>query len=121
MLLAELHHPQPEPTTIYEDNRATIIIAEGNVSSAGRAKHIDVRYKHAAESVRNGICILQYIASAWNFADIMTKALANTKFRSVRDLCLNPATRPPEAVSSPTTHSETACFFLHLDTTDSPW
>ena len=121
MLLAELHHPQPEPTTIYEDNRATIIIAEGNVSSAGRAKHIDVRYKHAAESVRNGICILQYIASAWNFADIMTKALANTKFRSVRDLCLNPATRPPEAVSSQTTPSETACFFLHLDTTDSPW
>jgi hypothetical protein len=39
------------------------------VCSGGRTKHIDVRFKHAAKSIRKGV----YIASARNFADILTK------------------------------------------------
>ena len=91
MLLDGLHLPQTAPTTVLEDNRAAIIIAEGTVSGGGRAKHIDVRYKHAAESVRNGICTIRYIASAWNFADILTKPLAPTKFQTMRLLCITPS------------------------------
>jgi hypothetical protein len=30
----------------------------------------------------------------------MTKALATMKFRSMRDLCIHPSSRAPEAVSS---------------------
>ena len=102
MLLDGLHLPQTSPTTILEDNRAAIIIAEGTVSGGGRAKHIDVRYKHAAESVRNGICTIRYIASAWNFADILTKPLAPTKFQTMRLLCITPSSRPADSVAAST-------------------
>ena len=102
MLLDGLHLPQTAPTTVLEDNRAAIIIAEGTVSGGGRAKHIDVRYKHAAESVRNGICTIRYIASAWNFADILTKPLAPTKFQTMRLLCITPSSRPADSVAAST-------------------
>ena len=129
MLLAELHFPQAEPTTILEDNRAAIIIAEGTVSSNGRAKHIDVRFKHAAENVRNGTCVIHYIASAWNYSDIMTKALAPTKLRSMRDLCVTPASRPASTVRASTdlvdrlaaccaTASASHYFLYHFDLDD---
>ena len=53
-LMAELGFPQEEPTLIWEDNRATIMIAENDSSSAGRCKHIDVRFRFVAEAVRDG-------------------------------------------------------------------
>ena len=110
MLLAELGYAQTQPTEVLEDNQAAIVIAEGTVSGGGRAKHIDVRFKHAAECVRNGICKVRYIASAWNYADLMTKPLSPIKFRHVRDLCVTPHARPADAVSA----SPTDAFFAHF-------
>ena len=45
MLLEELGISQKESTLVWEDNKAAIVIAEAESSSAGRAKHIDVRFK----------------------------------------------------------------------------
>ena len=54
MLLEELGNSQKESTLVWEDNKAAIVIAEAESSSAGRAKHIDVRFKKVVESVRDG-------------------------------------------------------------------
>ena len=86
-LMAELGFPQEEPTLIWEDNRATIMIAENDSSSAGRCKHIDVRFRFVAEAVRDGVVRVRYCPSAYNYADILTKALVSVKFDSMRHMC----------------------------------
>ena len=47
--------PKKEATVIYEDNQATIRIAENDTVTA-RTKHIDVRY-HA---IRWGLCVYEW-------------------------------------------------------------
>jgi hypothetical protein len=88
--LNELGHKQEEPTLLWEDNKAAIIIAEGETSSAGRSKHIDVRFKHVAQSIREGVARVRYVSTKWNYADIMTKPLTKLEFKRLRDLCLRP-------------------------------
>ena len=92
MLLEELGHTQGDSTLIWEDNKVTILIAEGESSSAGRAKHIDVRFKKVAESVRDGTVRVRYVPTDWNYADIMTKSLVEVKFKRCRDMCVTPRT-----------------------------
>ncbi len=36
---------QAEPTLIYEDSRAAIMVAEAECSAGGRLKHVDVKYR----------------------------------------------------------------------------
>jgi hypothetical protein len=79
--LNELGHRQEEPTLLWEDNKAAIIVAEGETSSAGRSKHIDVRFKHVAQSIREGIVRVRYVSTKWNYADLMTKPLARLEFK----------------------------------------
>ena len=86
-LLTELGYPQPEPTLIWEDNKAAIIVAESETSSASRCKHIDVRFRFIAEALRERAVRVRYVASAENYADIMTKPLVHVKFEMCRDLC----------------------------------
>ena len=88
--LNELGHRQVQPTLLWEDNKAAIIVAEGETSSAGRSKHIDVRFKHVAQSIREGVARVRYISTKWNYADLMTKPLAKLEFRRLRDLCQRP-------------------------------
>jgi len=90
MLLEELGNSQKESTLVWEDNKAAIVIAEAESSSAGRAKHIDVRFKKVVESVRDGTVRVRYVPTDWNYADIMTKALSETKFKKVREMCVSP-------------------------------
>ena len=75
---------------LWEDNKAAIIVAEGETSSAGRSKHIDVRFKHVAQSIREGVARVRYVSTKWNYADLMTKPLAKLEFKRLRDLCLRP-------------------------------
>ena len=75
---------------MWEDNKTAIIIAEGETSSAGRSKHIDVRFKHVAQSIREGVARVRYVPTKWNYADLMTKPLAKLEFKRLRDLCLRP-------------------------------
>jgi len=77
-LMEELGKPQPPGTILWEDNKACIILAEGETSSGGRSKHIDVKLQHTAESVKQGVVSIRDIATAWNYADIMTKPLTWT-------------------------------------------
>ena len=72
---------QVEPTLLCEDNKAAIIVAEVEMSSAGRSKHIDVRFKHVAQSIREGVARVRYVSTKWNYADLMTKPLAKLKVK----------------------------------------
>ena len=89
-LMEELGKPQQEGTVLWEDNKACIILAEGETSSGGRSKHIDVKFRYIAENVRNGEVCVRYIPTSWNYADMMTKPLGKIQFRRVRDMCVAP-------------------------------
>jgi hypothetical protein len=60
--LNELGHRQEEPTLLWEDNKAAIIVAEGETPSVGRSKHIDLRFKHMAQSIREGVARVRYVS-----------------------------------------------------------
>jgi hypothetical protein len=93
-LMEELGKPQQEGTVLWEDNKACIILAEGETSSGGRSKHIDVKFRYIAENVRSGEVCVRYIPTSWHYADMMTKPLGKIQFRRVRDMCV-----APEAIS----------------------
>ena len=92
-LMEELGYAQESGTILWEDNKACIILAEGETSCGGRSKHIDVKLRHIAESVKEGIVSVRYIPTAWNYADIMTKPLGRIQFARIRDLCMMPEVR----------------------------
>ena len=74
-LLYELGHEQVESTLVWEDNRAAILIAEQETSSAGRCKHIDVKLRFVAEAVKDGVVRVRYTPTDSNMADLFTKPL----------------------------------------------
>jgi hypothetical protein len=55
MLLREFGCPQEESTLIWEDNKACILLAENESSSTGRCKHIDTKFRFAAEVISDGV------------------------------------------------------------------
>ena len=50
-LMNELGRPQKTGTLLWEDNKACLIIAEGETSVAGRSKHIDIKFKYVTENI----------------------------------------------------------------------
>ena len=103
MLLEELGNSQKESTFVWEDNQAAIVIAEAESSGAGRAKHIDVRFKKVVESVRDGTVHVRHVPTDWNYAFMVVVPLHVTSgcadvllWRSL--LCL-PGTASPHALT----------------------
>ena len=88
-LMEELGSRQVDSTLIYEDNRACILIAANESSSAGRCKHIHVKFRFTAEAIQRKEIKIQYIPSKLNYADIFTKALTEAAFKGCLDLCRN--------------------------------
>jgi hypothetical protein len=83
-LLAELGFNQ-EPTEVFQDNRACVQMANGNVNHQ-RSKHIDIRHHFIQEAIENGDMKLTWVPSADMVADIMTKILPAPAFIRLRDL-----------------------------------
>ena len=83
---SDLGYEQKGSTIIWEDNKACIIVAEGEVSIARRSKHIDVRFKAVEQSVKDGTVCVRYVPSKWSVADIMTKPLDKIEFKRLRDM-----------------------------------
>ena len=75
-------------TTVFEDNKSTIKLAEGSGAHL-RTKHKGVRW-HALRDwvVSNGDLALEYIPTGEQQADILTKGLARVKFQQLRDLLM---------------------------------
>ena len=95
-LLKELGHPQTDSTLIWEDNKAAILVAEQECSSAGRCKHIDVRFRFVAQAIKNREVRVRYTPTDVNVADLFTKALTPAVFERLMGLVSGDATMPEE-------------------------
>ena len=87
-LMRELGHKQRESTLIWEDNKAAILIAENECSSAGRSKHIDVRFKFVAQAIAEEAVRVRYTPTDMNLADLLTKALPTATFERLLRRCV---------------------------------
>ena len=87
-LLHELGFSQKQPTIIHEDNQGAIALSL-NDGFHGRTKHIAIRHHFIREAVANGSVILQYIPSAAQLADLLTKNVATKIFDSLVDKLVN--------------------------------
>jgi hypothetical protein len=81
-LFADLGHPQDSPTTLYEDNTATIALAR-NPRQHNRTKHIDIQYHFIREYVANNTVKIEHIESKDQLADLLTKGLNREKFNTL--------------------------------------
>ena len=62
-------------------------ISENECSSAGRSKHIDVRYRFVAQAVTEGLVRVRYNPTDMNLADVVTKALPAATFDRLVKKC----------------------------------
>ena len=73
---------------VFEDNQGGIALAENLLSSA-QSKHINVRFHFVRELLHANKYETQFVASKEQHADILTKSLATTPFKSHRKFSLN--------------------------------
>ena len=85
MVFEELGLPVLQPTVIREDNKACQLFAD-HAGNFNRTKHIDVRYHFVRERIAKGCVRVDYVATAENVADIITKALPREPFFKFRAL-----------------------------------
>jgi hypothetical protein len=81
-LLANMQLRQSDYTPVFEDNTVCIEWANHVIGGRERAKHIDIRKHFAHEAVQNGHMRLYKIATEFQLADILTKALQLHQFES---------------------------------------
>lgn len=67
------------PTLVFEDNQACIRIAE-EPREHKRMKHIDTKYNFIRERIQEGKIQMEYVSTANQLADIMTKGLPSGAF-----------------------------------------
>ena len=73
-LLADLGHPQQQPTTIHEDNQGCIALSKNPVFHA-RTKHLDVQAHFIRHQVKANQVTLEYCPTQDMVADFLTKPL----------------------------------------------
>ena len=56
-------------------------------SSAGRCKHIDIRFRFAAEAIKDRVVRVRYPPTDLNLADMLTKPLVTKEFGRLVDMC----------------------------------
>jgi hypothetical protein len=82
-LLVELRWPHEGPVVIREDNQAAIQMSH-NPRDHSSTKHIDIRYHHIRERISAREVMLDYVGTANQTADVLTKALPKPGFLRMR-------------------------------------
>ena len=102
-ILSDLGYPQSEPTTLYEDNAAAILMVNANRPTP-RSRHIDIQHFAIQEWKARREIVLSHIPGIVNSADSLTKSLGSTlHHRHVRRLMGHyGAPWPPCSPKSPT-------------------
>lgn len=72
-----------ERLTIFYDNTCAINISK-NLVQHSRTKHIDIRFHFIREQVEQNALTLEYVETAKQVADIVTKSLDSIRFDSLR-------------------------------------
>jgi hypothetical protein len=81
-LLANMQLRQSDYTPLMEDNTACIKWASHVIGGRERAKHMDICKHFTHEAVKNGHMRMYKIATEFQLADILTKALQLHQFES---------------------------------------
>jgi len=77
-------------TTIYQDNKSTILLAENRKTSSGkRTKHLDIRYFFVTDKIKKGKVKIVYCPTQEMLGDFFTKPLQGTQFVWMRSKILN--------------------------------
>ena len=77
-------------TTIYQDNKSTILLAEnGKSSSSKRTRHINVRYFFITDKIKKGEVKVAFCPTTNMLADFFTKPLQGSAFKKMRSIILN--------------------------------
>jgi hypothetical protein len=79
-LMEEVFQPITKPITLHCDSQSAIALTKDG-SYHARTKHIDIRYHFIRFVVQNGSISLIYCPTEQMTADILTKALPNTKVK----------------------------------------
>jgi hypothetical protein len=83
-LLSNLFSTELEPTVIHCVNQTCIKLTENPVFY-DRSKHIEMRYHYVRDMVQKNVLSIQYVPTAEQTTDILTKPLSLTKFVYFRD------------------------------------
>jgi hypothetical protein len=81
--LAEIEVTFNVPITVYQDNMATMAIANTGKGQFKRTKHIANRYFWVHQFIISGDIVLQYLPTAQMIADILTKPILGDKFHEL--------------------------------------
>lgn len=73
-LLKDMGINMNNPVKYFEDNQSTIRVAEDE-RGVGRLKHVDVKHMFVRNEIKEGRIMLEYVPTAEQLADAMTKGL----------------------------------------------
>ena len=82
-LMKELGVPHAVPI-LYGDSQSAIAAASNGVRTE-RSKHIDIKYRFITDVIESGRQTLQWVPTAEQQADILTKALAAPQYEKLRE------------------------------------
>jgi hypothetical protein len=74
------------PSAVYEDNAGCVILASDDDKYRARTKHINIKWHHFKDQVRNGSVKIIKVDTTLNWADTLTKPLSRVKLESLRKL-----------------------------------
>jgi len=87
--LAEQGHYVPM-TTIYQDNKSNILLAEnGKSSSSKRTRHINIWYFFITDKIKKGELQVAFCPTTNMLADFFTKPLQGSTFKRMQSIILN--------------------------------
>ena len=76
-LMAQISTVNVPTMVIYEDNKSTICIANGQGSK--RSKHIDIKYHNVHDKIAHGDVVLEYCKTQKMLAGVLTKTVRHRK------------------------------------------
>ena len=82
-LLADLLNVEARAPTLRVDNKSAISLIKNPVHH-DRTKHIDVKYHYVRECAEGGLIDVQFIGTAEQLGDILTKALGRLKYEELK-------------------------------------
>jgi hypothetical protein len=80
--------PVDKPTTVYEDNTASISLSSDLGTPHKKSKHFGIEWSYFKESVQLGEIFPVYVSTEDQPADMMTKSLVSAKFNIFRDMVM---------------------------------
>jgi len=86
-VLFEVGFPQEEPSVVYEDNQACIMIAENSKGNTG-IKHVDLKIHFIKDVIKSKHIQLRYIPTKRMVADFFTKQLPAPRFIDLRSFVM---------------------------------